>query len=112
MAPKSKTKAVNSRLAPTAKPQTVARPDWPALTPISPASDLECSSLLPTQIFTIPRLFTSSLSAKYVAFLRSLPLTTTPGRPKRGDAVRVNDRYQIDDPDFARHLWEQTALKE
>jgi hypothetical protein len=112
MPPKSKSKAANSRVTPAAKQQPVARPDWPALTPDSPASDLECSSLLPAQILTIPRLFTSSLSSKYVAFLRSLPLTTTPGLPKRGDAVRVNDRYQIDDPDFARRLWEQTALKE
>ncbi|KAI5245077.1 hypothetical protein E4T42_06865 [Aureobasidium subglaciale] len=112
MPPKSKTKAGKAP-APTATNQTpVARPDWPALSPVSPPSDLTCSSLLPAQILTIPRLFTSSLSAKYVSFLRSLPLTTTPGRPKRGDAVRVNDRYQIDDPDFARHLWEQTALKE
>jgi hypothetical protein len=112
MAPKSKSKVANPRVTPAAKSQTVARPDWPALTPVSPASDLECSSLLPAQILTIPRLFTSALSAKYVAFLRSLPLTTTPGLPKRGDAVRVNDRYQIDDPDFARYLWEQTALRE
>ncbi|THX37273.1 hypothetical protein D6D10_06002 [Aureobasidium pullulans] len=112
MPPKSKAKVAKIPAVPVAKQASAPRPDWPALTPLSPASDLECSSLLPAQILTIPRLFTSSLSAKYVSFLRSLPLTTTPGRPKRGDAVRVNDRFQIDDPDFARHLWEQTALKE
>lgn len=37
---------------------------------------------------------------------------TTPGRPKRGDAVRVNDRFQIEDPRFAEMLWTGTALRE
>ena len=37
---------------------------------------------------------------------------TTPGKPKKGDAVRVNDRFQIDDPGFANRLWLQTGLKE
>lgn len=36
---------------------------------------------------------------------------TTPGKPKKGDAVRVNDRFQIDDPAFAERLWSGTALK-
>lgn len=26
--------------------------------------------------------------------------------------MRVNDRFQIDDPEFARRLWEETALRE
>ena len=37
---------------------------------------------------------------------------TTPGKPKRGEAVRVNDRFQCDDADFAEHLWSGTALKD
>ena len=52
------------------------------------------------------------LIAAVLIFLSSLPLTTTPGTPKRGEAVRVNDRFQIDDPQFARLLWEQTPLKQ
>jgi hypothetical protein len=56
-------------------------------------------------------LFTAKLCKDYVSFLSSLPLVTTPGKPKKGDAVRVNDRFQIDDPDFAERLWSQTALK-
>ena len=36
---------------------------------------------------------------------------TTPGKPKKGDAVRVNDRFQINDGGFARRLWEETGLK-
>ena len=56
--------------------------------------------------------FPRSLCRDYVSFLRELPLTTTPGKPKRGEAMRVNDRYQIDDPRFAERLWTQTGLKE
>jgi hypothetical protein len=37
---------------------------------------------------------------------------TTPGKPKKGDAVRVNDRFQVDDEAFARRLWEDTGLKD
>lgn len=36
---------------------------------------------------------------------------TTPGKPKKGEAVRVNDRFQINDEIFARRLWEETGLK-
>lgn len=35
-----------------------------------------------------------------------------PGRPKRGDALRVNDRFQIEDSRFAEMLWTGTALRE
>jgi hypothetical protein len=38
-------------------------------------------------------------------------LVTTPGKPKKGDAVRVNDRFQVVDEGFARRLWEETGLK-
>ncbi|RMJ20775.1 hypothetical protein PHISP_08356, partial [Aspergillus sp. HF37] len=64
------------------------------------------------QISLIHNFFTSTLCKTYVSFLQSLPLATTPGRPKRGDAVRVNDRFQIEDPRFAEMLWSGTALKE
>lgn len=47
-----------------------------------------------------------------MAFLQTLPLQTTPGKPKRGEAVRVNDRFQVQDGNFARVLWEKTGLKE
>lgn len=39
-------------------------------------------------------------------------MSTTPGRPKKDEAVRVNDRFQIEDATFAESLWESTALKE
>jgi len=39
-------------------------------------------------------------------------LTTTPSSQSKYLAARVNDRYQLNDPYFARALWEQTGLKE
>ena len=47
-----------------------------------------------------------------MSFLSTLPLVTTPGKPKKGEAVRVNDRFQIDDAAFADRLWSETGLKD
>jgi hypothetical protein len=86
---------------------------WPALTPLLPPSDLQLEEVLPEQILTIPKFFTSTLCKTYVNFLqKSVSLTTTPGKPKRGEAVRVNDRFQIQDPAFADLLWNRSGLKE
>jgi len=93
-------------------PELPIRPDWPALHPIGTADDLSLRSLHQNQIVVVRNLWTSTLCKKFVSFLSTLPLTTTPGTPKRGNAVRVNDRYQIDDPAFSKSLWEDTALKE
>lgn len=110
MAPKKKGKTEAAQ--PTGPPQAArATPNWPTFTPLVPESDLTLQHVLPGQIVTIPNFWTSALCKTYVAFLSSLPLTTTPGKPKKGDAVRVNDRYQIDDPGFAERLWSSTALK-
>jgi hypothetical protein len=70
--------------------------------------------LLDDQIYLIRSFFTSSLCKTYVSFLSSLPLitTTAAGKPKKGEAVRVNDRFQIHDADFAESLWSSTALKQ
>jgi hypothetical protein len=70
------------------------------------------TTLLQDQILTIPRLWTTGLCKTYVNFLTTLPLTTTPGKPKKGEAVRVNDRFQVEDPAFAEKLWSSTALKQ
>jgi hypothetical protein len=80
-------------------------PNWPPLTPVVPAEHLTIETILPGQILAIRNLFTSTLCKTYVNFLSTLPLTTTPGKPKRGEAVRVNDRFQVDDPMFAENLW-------
>lgn len=108
MAPKKKGKQESSSAS---TQPTRAQPNWPALTPLIPESDLALAELLPGQIITIPNLWTATLCKDYVSFLSSLPLMTTPGKPKKGDAVRVNDRFQIDDPAFAERLWSGTALK-
>lgn len=69
--------------------------------------------MLGSEIVAIPKLFTATLCNTYLAFLqKSISLTTTPGKPKIGEAVRVNDRFQITDPEFAKTLWEQSGLKD
>lgn len=113
MAPKAKpsnnkkTQPSSVESASGAKP-----PNWPPLQPLLSSSDLSLTTLLKDQILVIPQLWTSTLCKSYVGFLSTLPLVTTPGQPKKGNAVRVNDRYQIDDPRFAEQLWSNTALQE
>lgn len=111
MAPKGKTKpakASSGTVVEVAKPQS---PNWPPLTPLIPAENLYVETCLEDQILIIRNLFTSKLCKDYVSFLSSLPLATTPGKPKRGEAVRVNDRFQIEDSLFAQQLWQKTPLQ-
>lgn len=89
-----------------------APPNWPAFKPLLPVSDLALSTVVDSQIVVVRNFWTSTLCKDYVAFLKSLPLVTTPGIPKRGDAVRVNDRFQINDEAFANRLWLETGFKE
>ena len=109
-------KSASSKLVPKPAPKQatdqVDRPSWPKLHPLVPASDLSLEVVLTDQIILIHKLFTSSLSRQYTAFLASLPLITTPGKPKKGEALRVNDRFEVNDPDFANLLWNSTALKD
>ena len=110
MAPKTKTRpstAKGNHSGPV-KPQT---PNWPPFTPLVPSEHLCIETFVPDQILIIRNLFTSKLCKDYVSFLTQLPLSTTPGKPKRGEATRVNDRFQIEDPLFAKQLWEQTPLR-
>jgi len=64
------------------------------------------------KVVLLRHFFPNTLCKDYIAFLRTLPLVTTPGKPKRGEAIRVNDRFQVDDAAFARRLWLETGLKE
>ena len=89
----------------------LSTPDWPELQPLVPASDLSLETRLEGQIVLIHNLFTSTLCKKYVSFLTTLPLITTPSNPKAGDAVRVNDRIEFHDYAFAQTLWRSTALE-
>lgn len=87
-------------------------PNWPLLTPLPPPEDLSFDTLLSDQILTVSSFWTSTLCRNYVNFLKTLPLTTTPGKPKRGEAVRVNDRFQVQDAGLAERLWADTGLRE
>lgn len=93
--------------------KAVTLPDWPQFKPPLPVVELT-PELHPatSKIATIASFFPKSLCRDYVTFLKTLPLQTTPGKPKRGEAVRVNDRFQVDDAVFANRLWESTGLKE
>ncbi|KAI9163353.1 Prolyl 4-hydroxylase, alpha subunit [Paramyrothecium foliicola] len=95
------------------KPLPTSTPSWPPFKPRLPIVDLELRPHPDTpKIVLVSSFFPRSLCRDYVTFLKTLPLQTTPGRPKRGEAVRVNDRFQIEDDALARRLWEQTGLKE
>ena len=114
MAPKSKTsKSTHSRDSASRDggSSTIVKPQWPPLKPLVPTCDLSLEVLLEDQVILIRKLFTSSLCQKYVSFLSGLPLTTTPGKPKKGEALRVNDRFQVEDAAFAEQIW-QSGLKE
>jgi hypothetical protein len=110
MAPSKK----HSSTKPASKPAISApptAPNWPPFRPLIAPSDLSLETLLPSQIVLIRNFWTGKLCKDYVSFLKTLPLVTTPGKPKKGDAVRVNDRFQINDEGFAKRLWEETELK-
>lgn len=109
--PKPKGSKSSKTPAPTPTPQPP--PSWPAFKPPLPVVNLTLNPHpLTSKVVLVPSFFPRSLCRDYVSFLKTLPLHTTPGRPKRGEAVRVNDRFQVDSPDFAIRLWEETGLKE
>lgn len=118
MSPKSKREDValskSKRSSGPGKEHTnaAASPVWPALTPLPHPLDLSLHTVVPDQIFTISSFWPSTLCASYVRFLRTLNLITTAGHPKRGEAVRVNDRFQVNDHAFAERLWVGTGLKD
>ncbi|KLU83277.1 hypothetical protein MAPG_02341 [Magnaporthiopsis poae ATCC 64411] len=88
-------------------------PSWPPFKPSLPVVDpLAFESVVPAKVVVARSFFPRSLCRTYVDFLASLPLTTTPARPKRGEAVRQNDRFQVHDPVFASRLWRDTGLRD
>ena len=112
MPSKSRGKAPAKSKKQAPKTQTTNQtPQWPPLRPLVPTADLCLETVLEDQIVVIRNLFTSTLCKSYVSFMSSLPLITTPAQSKEGDAVRVNDRIQFDDPGFAENLWKNTALE-
>lgn len=95
-----------------ASPVTNPPPSWPPFKPALPVVNLDLESIVQDKVVLLRSFFPRSLCRDYVSFLAGLPLTTTPGKPKRGDALRVNDRYQINDAAFAHRLWTETGLKD
>jgi hypothetical protein len=88
--------------------------NWPAIVPIPHRPNPDVTTILPSQILTL-NLLTSSFCQQFFGFCQShiTPLlTTTPIKPKKGDAVRFNDRFQTSDPTFAESLWTNSGLKE
>ncbi|KAF2968559.1 hypothetical protein GQX73_g5047 [Xylaria multiplex] len=88
---------------------------WPPFKPELPVAELVFDTPIPTlrdQIVLLRNFWPKSLCRDYLAFLSSLPLTTTPGRPKRGEATRVNDRFQTQDAQLAQRFWLQTGLRD
>lgn len=85
-------------------PAPADKPSWPPIKPLPLHAEPHPS--VPDKILLIPNFFPPSLCRAYLSFVRGLPLATTPGRPKKGEAVRVNDRFQVDDEVFAGKLYE------
>jgi len=108
MAPSKK----HSSAKPTPKSQDNTPPNWPAFQPLLPTLDLSLSTLLDSQVIVVKKFWTGTLCKNYIAFLKGLPLSTTPGKPKKGDALRFNDRFQVNDPLFAHRLWIETGLRD
>ncbi|KAJ9133343.1 L-ascorbic acid binding protein [Coniochaeta hoffmannii] len=111
--PKAKPpKAAKGKDSKTTNLTAPAPPNWPVFRPPLPVIDLLLETLVESKVVVLRNFWPQKLCHDYVAFLKTLPLTTTPGKPKRGEAVRVNDRFQIHDPAFASRLWLETGLKE
>ncbi|KAL8387333.1 hypothetical protein RB595_009981 [Gaeumannomyces hyphopodioides] len=88
-------------------------PSWPPFRPSLPVVDpLAFEPVVPAKVLVARSFFPRSLCRTYVDFLASLPLATTPARPKKGEAVRQNDRFQVHDPAFASRLWRDTGLRD
>lgn len=110
--PKQKASKSIAKAKPSSAAAAVEPPSWPVFKPPLPLIDLQPESLLNDKVVLIRNFWPKSLCRDYISFLRTLPLTTTPGQPKRGDAVRVNDRFQVNDPAFANRLWLETGLRD
>lgn len=105
-----KSKTASKAKAPATEP--VKPPAWPVFKPPLPVMSLEPEAMLDSRVVLIRNFWPKSLCRDYVSFLKTLSLTTTPGRPRKGDAVRFNDRFQVQDPAFANRLWLQTGLQD
>ncbi|KAH8556547.1 hypothetical protein BGW37DRAFT_17293 [Umbelopsis sp. PMI_123] len=79
------------------------RTKWPKL---FPKSDLQAQELLPGQIYTISEFFSIKECDSLISYIENnIQLQATPAIPKRGEALRSNDRISVSDADFAHTLW-------
>ncbi|GAA5870216.1 hypothetical protein JCM16303_001930 [Sporobolomyces ruberrimus] len=82
---------------------------WPSIPP--PARPLELEVISPG-ILVIDSFFTSKTLSSFISFLNSPSITWTgPSLPKKGEATRTNHRFQIQDDEFAKELFEKSGLK-
>jgi predicted 2-oxoglutarate/Fe(II)-dependent dioxygenase YbiX len=83
--------------------KSTTRSKWPKL---FPKSDLQVHELLPGQIYTIPDFFSVKECDSLISYIEAnIHLQTTPAIPKRGEALRSNDRISLSDANFANTLW-------
>lgn len=94
---------------PESKPEPPAPLSWPPLPALPPYHHFELSTLLPGQIVTLP-LFSAQTCKAYINSLSRLQLDTTPAIPKKGEAARFNDRFEVWDETFAEKLWAESGL--
>lgn len=78
---------------------------WPDL-PFA-GRELTLDVLIPDQVLLLPNLFTPKDCARWIAFLdANLQLDPSPTVPKRGEAVRSNERFSVQDADLAGKLFD------
>ncbi|GAA5908044.1 uncharacterized protein JCM6883_004098 [Sporobolomyces salmoneus] len=93
------------------QPRTAATTvPWPSIPP--PAQPLKLDTVAPG-ILVIDSFFSSKTLASFLSFLQSPSVSwTAPSFPKKGEATRTNYRFQVQDDEFARQLWEKSGLKD
>ena len=87
---------------------------WPAIVLIPYKPIPKFTTVLASQILTL-NLLSSTFTLQFLSFCQShiAPLlSTTSIKPKKGDAVRFNDRFQVEDANFAESLWRNSGLKQ
>ena len=109
MAPRSRVKNENKT---SDRAEIEKQPEWPSFDTFTHSLICSVNVVHPNHIITIPNFWSSKLCSRYISFLSTLQLSTTPAKAKRGDAVRVNDRFQVQDSLFAERLWSETVLRD
>ena len=84
---------------------------WPTIP--SPTSPLSLTQISPG-ISIIDSLFSPKTLQSFISFLSTSSQITwvSPTLPKKGEATRTNHRFSIQDPNFARELWETSGLRD